>query len=110
MATPFQNKHAFDPRGFGNYLFNVTEVDPANPGDAKPISSFTKKGLERLMAKHGVQNEINLDKDKETLPNIVDAVLSHYKETDWPYLLSNNVSLKKIIHFMGLLSVVSCHI
>jgi hypothetical protein len=81
MATPFQNKHAFDPRGFGNYLFNVTEVDPANPGDAKPISSFTKKGLERLMAKHNVQAEINLDKDKETLPNIVDAVLSHYKET-----------------------------
>lgn len=76
-----KNKHAFDPRGFGNYLFNVTEVDPNAPGDAKPIGSFTKKGLERMMSKHNVLNELNLDKDKETLPNIVDAVLNHYKET-----------------------------
>lgn len=74
-------KHAFDPRGFGNYLFSVTEVDPANPGDARPLSSFSKKELEKLMTQKKVQTEINLDKDKETLPNIVDAVLTHYKET-----------------------------
>lgn len=74
-------KHAFDPRGFGNYLFSVTEVDPANPGDARPIGSFSKKELEKLMNKHKVDKEINLNKEKETLPNIVDAVLNHYKET-----------------------------
>ena len=77
----FTKKHPFDPRGFGNYLFKVTEVDPENPGDARKISSLTKKQLEKLMSKHKVANELDLNKEKETLPNIVDAVLNHYKET-----------------------------
>ena len=40
-----KGKHAFGPRGFGPWLFNVTEVDPNNPGNARPLQDFSKKEL-----------------------------------------------------------------
>ena len=43
-----KGKHAFGPRGFGPWLFNVTEVDPNNPGNARPLQDFSKKELDFL--------------------------------------------------------------
>ena len=76
-----KGKHAFGPRGFGPWLFNVTEVDPNNPGNARPLQDFSKKELDQWCTKHKVLYDLPINKETESLPNIIDAVLLHYKET-----------------------------
>lgn len=78
----FGTEHPFSRRGFGSNLIKVTDVDPLNPpSDARRLSSFTKKELEKRMNSCKVLKELNMNKEKETLPNIIDAILRHFGET-----------------------------
>jgi hypothetical protein len=81
--TPiYGDVHPFEKRGFGKNLVSVTEVEPSNPPDnAVKLTSLSKKQLEQLCNKYKVAHELPINKDQESLPNIIDAVLNHFKET-----------------------------
>lgn len=78
----YGSEHPFAKRGFGPNLIRVTEEDPANPSEkARCLSTFSKKELQRLCDKHKVLHELPINKEQESLPNIVDATLNHFMET-----------------------------
>ncbi len=82
--TPIYNEtHSFEKRGFGRHLIKVTEEDPSNPSpNAVKLTSLSKKQLAKLCDKHKVQHELpNFPYEQRSLPEIIDAVLNHYKET-----------------------------
>ena len=73
MATPFNpvnQEHFFGDEQFGDWLFKVTGVDPANPGpNDKSITEFTEEEWAKHMTAHKVPGEITID------PQVIDATV-----------------------------------
>lgn len=78
---PVNSTHFFS-RTFGDWLFDVTGVVPTKPETAKKsLRDFSENELNEHMRKHKVLRELPINKEFESLENVVIAVLRHYKET-----------------------------
>lgn len=78
---PINTNHFFS-RTFGDWLFDVTGVIPTKSETAKKdLRDFSENDLNEHMRKHKVLKELPINKEFESLENVVIAVLRHYKET-----------------------------